>query len=275
MQLNRKAFIASFLFLSAAAVIFSYSRGKKPAEAVATLMIPPQTYSEGGGTSETTPSKILHDQQVMEEAIHQLYPSATNLEEIQKKILDLQNRTVMDHEKESSIFYIRVRHPRAEIAAQSANALAAAYIHHDLAKQQRYVAELKSRVAQKIQITTEEIVKLETEIKNLENQLRPTEVDLALQQRLDDAESKRQTLLQVYTERHPDVIELDKKIQSLREQVLPPSPALQEQLETARQHLANAHGVYQNLIREQNESLMEEGKIISQIRILQPAQPHR
>ena len=272
MQLNHKIVIASTSFLILGSALFVAVPKKSDVEAVATLLIPPQTYTEGGGTAATTPTKLLHNQAVMEEAIHQLHSSAIPLEDVQKKILDLQNRTSMDQEKGASLFHIRVRHSRANVASQTANALAAAYIHQDLAKQQRYVSELKNRIAHKIQTSAEEIVKLETEIKSLENQLRQTDVDTALQRRLDVAVNKRRTLLESYTERHPDVIELGKQIQSLQEQILPPSPALQEQLETARQHLANSHGTYQGLIREQNDSLIEEGKISSQIRIIQPAQ---
>ena len=209
---------------------------------------------------------------VMEKAVLKLEwaQAGDSAERMQKKILELQRAVSVVSQGGNGIVEIRARHVVSPESVKMANAVAGAYEEMDRAEAGAETRQFQDYLQRQFQNTQKKISELEEKIMRIEKNAPPAEVADGLRRDLDRAAAGRETLLKVFTAKHPEVIKLDEEINHLRQELAAlPQPegdvnALKAELEQARQ----AAGAFSSQLQDVQFKQAEE---TGHVRILRRA----
>lgn len=166
-------------------------------------------------------SEIITSLPVMETVVKDLglVDEGSSATEIMEQASDIQGGVSTSVATGTNIIYINVIHENPKLAADIANKVAEVYIVENLkekSKQSRAVREFIEKQLGEVSVTLEKSEEALARFKEIEV---PSGIALPLQGKLMELESKRQSLLQIYTERHPDVKKIDEEIAQVKEQL--------------------------------------------------------
>ena len=173
------------------------------------------------GNPLATQKMIITSLPVMEKVAIDLGLAGENasVTDVMSKAEELQGVVSVEVVSDTNILKIMVTYPEPKMAADIANEVAESYIAENLkekTKESRSVREFIERqlteVSAKLRISEDKLARF-NEIET------PSGIAVPLQGRLAELDSKRQGLLQIYTELHPDVRSVDEQIEDTRERL--------------------------------------------------------
>ena len=173
------------------------------------------------GDPLATQKMIITSLPVMEKVVMDLGLAGENasVTDVMSKAEELQGVVSVEVVSDTNILKIMVTYPEPKMAADIANEVAESYIAENLkekTKESRSVREFIERqlteVSAKLRISEDKLARF-NEIET------PSGIAVPLQGRLAELDSKRQGLLQIYTELHPDVRSVDEQIEDTRERL--------------------------------------------------------
>jgi tyrosine-protein kinase Etk/Wzc len=219
-------------------------------------------------------SRIITSLPVLEAVVKEmgLVDSDAGLEKITQKARELQPLVTTEVIADTNIIHIIVNHKNREVVALIANYIAKAYIDENLkekTKQSRSVREFVEgqleEVSNKLRICEDKLAEFkETEL--------PSGVALSMQNRLSDLQRRRGELLELYTQNHPDIINIDEQIKKASEElkIMP-----KQELEYSR--LTRDVEINSKLYRELKDKLeaarIAEAEKVEDVALVEPAMP--
>ena len=173
------------------------------------------------GDPLATQKMIINSLPVMEKVVMNLGLAGENAseEEVAGKAVEIQGVVSVEVVSDTNILKIMVTYPEPKAAADIANEVAESYIAENLkekTKESRGVREFIERqlieVSFKLRTSEDELARF-NEIET------PSGIAVPLQGRLAELDARRQGLLQLYTELHPDVRSVDQQIEETKERL--------------------------------------------------------
>lgn len=188
----------------------------------------------------------------------------------------LQGKVHTDIVPDTNIIRILVTHEDPDAAAVLANKIAEVYIEENLKRKSEQSRSVREFVEKQLNDTTKRLKDSENILARFQEQESPTGMGITLQNLLLDLEVQRKTLLEKYTENHPDVIGIDAKISEVKNNLkkLP-----QKELEYNRllREVEINNKIYRDLKNKLEAARIDEAEKISDVSLVDyavsPAKP--
>ncbi len=172
--------------------------------------------------------------------------------------------------RDTNIVEINVETGDPQEAANIANALAHAYQTWSLRKKNEQARSVREFVEQQLIDISKRLVDSEEDLKEFKETSDKASAIAAMQQQLVSLELEMASLLEEYTEQHPDVIETRAKIEELQLQ-LSSSPDLELKYQQLKRDVDTNTALYSMLKQRFEESRITEAEEVSGVTIVNPA----
>jgi len=281
--IRRRRWIIGFSFLVVLGASILYTNRQIPVyEASTTVKIEERrtitgllltdwfTYSPGDVM--TTEAQVIESYPIAEDAARRLgwIDEESAPAEVGRRACAIQDMVSTERLERSNLIQIRVVSNNPEEAAQVANTVAQVYKDKDTEKRNKQAREMREFIERQLRMTEIKLANAEEALKEFKERGAATGVALSLGNKLTDLEFKLASLLERYTEKHPEVVELKAKVASLKEQ-LKLVPA--EDLELARltREVKVNEESYTMLNKKYKEALITEAEKVEFVSIVNPA----
>lgn len=268
MPLKRKiaVFGLAFFFVFLTARYFKTSQRLPAANAKIRIET---KFSDQGEPLLLTQAKGITQQTTLEELLRRLNLLSSSLEKNQQKILEIQKQVQVVREGNTEIFNIVVRHPDPKWSREVASQLAQAFQTVELLEERRQAEAEEASLERQTAAALEEINMFEKNFKEIKNANTPGEVDVALANRLQEKQSKYAAMSETYTSLHPDMIELEKEMESLKLQIMDGPPLDMNAVSEAENKLREADSRYRQLRQKADEARLQKKAVTGHVTILE------
>lgn len=191
-------------------------------------------------------------------------------EEVLKVCKELQSQIRTKVLKSTNIIYITVKDPSPEMAAAIANTTAEAYIDVEFESRAKQARSVLNDIEKQLKSVTARLKRAEKEILELKSSGEATGIAVLLTDKLADLEAKKADLLTVYTEKHPELIGINKQIEAIRKR-LKTMPAGEIAYARANREVKALGGVYGNLTGRLSSARIAEARNVEEVKVLDPA----
>lgn len=268
MALKRKFIIFFLAFVCVFAAARYFQNNPRLAEASAKVRIETRL-SDTGESLLLTQAKGITQQTTMQELLRRLGRQSSSAEKNQQEILEIQKHLQVTREGNSEIFDIRVNHPDPKWAREIASQLAQSFQAVELLEEKAGTQAEESSLERQVQEARNEITELEATFRKVQNENRPSEVDNTLLDHLREKQSRYDDLSKTYTAAHPDMIELQNEIESLKAQINDGPPIDLNAVKIAENNLRDADARYRQLRQKLDDSRLLKGEISGRVKILE------
>ncbi|MBU2614062.1 MAG: hypothetical protein KKG87_00660, partial [Elusimicrobia bacterium] len=240
-----------------------------------TLIVPGITTEAAGWdtiTAINTEVKIIKSTLVAERTARKLFLlTEKTLPEKKQQIVDsIQGKVDADKIADSNLIRITCNSSDPGETAKFANATAEVYIEKGVEDRSRRARELREFIEKQMNEAEAKLKESEDKVKHFSEKNRTSGAGNALSSKLIDLQTKKTDLLKNYTEQHPDVIEINRQIKIIGEQLqqLP-----KEELDYARlvRNLKLNEDLYTMLAKRFKESQISEADRDQSAFIVTPA----
>ncbi len=268
MPLKQKIILSFLFLLLAGLVIYYFQHNTRVAEATAKIRIETKL-SDTGESLILTQAKGVTQQSTMEELLRRLGEYGPSQEENQRKILDIQKHVKVLQQGNAEIFNIQVKHKDAKWAREIASQLAQSFKVIELQKEREAAESYEKDLERQAVLALKKIDERQLELKKTKQQNTPTDIDIALAEKLRENEGEYRALSQMYKDTHPDIVEVNKQIDSLRAQILDGPPLDGAAVKSAENLLREADAAYRNLRQKLDDAGLEKQKIVGNVQIIE------
>ena len=223
----RRKWIVLFMFVLVYIVSVAFTNLKTPIyQTQSTVRIVQEASISGfspfmgsGFTTDMMASqaKLISSQAVAEQVVMKLglVGETQSSEEIQSKIAEVQGCISTSREESTDMIHIIVTHPDPVLAAKIANSTAEEFKEVNLLEKNKKARNIREFVEKQIKLSQERLSNLEEKIRDVQELGGVAGVRDSLQSQLNGLQLQRMELLQIYTDKHPDVIALNEQIDSI------------------------------------------------------------
>ncbi|MFH1618404.1 MAG: GNVR domain-containing protein [bacterium] len=244
---------------------------------------PPPSYSKIPGADVTTwdpwgmvatEIRIIQSVDIAEKAARHLgwITEASSPEDIHKASARTAASYKPAREEGSNLITISASAENPLLAADIVNAVVEAYMAHDLEERSRQAKKTLEDVAARKNEVEESLRSIERARQNFLEQNPGTGLGSALSSQLIDLETKRKNLLEKYTQNHPNVIEMDQRIQTIQSK-LGELPAQETELVRLTRELRINESLYTTLNRQYEEAKIVLASVVSFVSVVSRAVP--
>ena len=135
------------------------------------------------------------------------------------KAEELQGAVSVEVVSDTNILQIMVTYPEPKMAAEIANKVAESYIAENLKEKTKESRSVREFIERQLIEVSAKLRASEDKLARFNEIEAPSGIAVSLQGRLTELDSKRQGLLQLYTELHPDVRAIDEQIEETKERL--------------------------------------------------------
>ncbi len=176
--------------------------------------------------------------------------------------------------EEAGLIRLSVRLGNRIAAAELANALAESYQEYDLEEAGKQVKTSLQNIEKRMEQIKQGLAEAEAHRQHfLETNGSPLSSDL-MTAKLNDLQLKKKDLLGQYTEQHPDVIEISRRIRELEEKMAR-MPAKETELNRLTREVRTNEDLFATLSKQYEETKIEVNSLSSVVQIVDPAVPPR
>lgn len=223
-----------------------------------------------------TEVKIIKTRPVLERVARELnlIPKKAADREIYEAISYLSSIIKSELLPNTSLIRIEVVHPDPNKAAEIANKTAESYKLENLLEKNKEARTLREFLEVQLADIKERLKKSEDTLRGFKEKEGVTGIAVALTANLANLETEKSKLLQIYTEKYPDVAKLDEQINSLKQKMLNISA---KELEFARltREVELTEQTYKTFQSKFEEVRISEAEKVSDVSILDRASPPR
>lgn len=261
--LQPKPVLASGLILCLLSLVFGIWWMNRTEPPAAKIMI----QSTGGDDDDLSLllplSELFANKDILSEAVKSLSSSGIKSENLGKRVR-------VSNDNRSEVIRIVVSHPDRKQAAQEANAIAEAgkvfYLNRAVKKKDSEIELLKKELESK-QLLLNEVLEKK---KLLEASSAVQETNDVTERELQNKEAQLASLLETYTDQHPNVVDLKKQINYLRQTLAQVSalPSPTGEVQIIQGQYDTAASAYQAIHDKISETIIARGKIRSPINMI-------
>ncbi len=139
--------------------------------------------------------------------------------DIMSKAEELQGVVSVEVVSDTNILKIMVTYPEPKMAADIANEVAESYIAENLKEKTKESRSVREFIERQLIEVSAKLRASEDKLARFNEIEAPSGIAVSLQGRLTELDSKRQGLLQLYTELHPEVRSIDEQIEETKERL--------------------------------------------------------
>lgn len=192
-------------------------------------------------------------------------------EEVQARVAEVQSKITVLARQPEGLLDIKASADRAELAAGLANATAEVFQQKDVEEAKRFAREQQAFFERRSRVSLEKIEMLGKQLQALREKESELQAAAALKDELSDLEGRRQRLLEKFTPRHPDIIDLEKQINYLEAEIASFPADDQERLKVENE-LHTEETNYRTLQEQYQKAQLHEAAQTGSVRIVQLAQ---
>ncbi|KPK96861.1 MAG: hypothetical protein AMJ95_11960 [Omnitrophica WOR_2 bacterium SM23_72] len=184
-----------------------------------------------------------------------------SLEKTQDVVASLQRLVTVKPIQATNIIEIMVAGEEPKKAMELANTIATTYIEEDLEIKQKQSKTVRKFIEAQLAAIERRLDQNEESLKKFGDQIRVTQVDSTLKNKLSALELELIGLSQKYTDKHPNIRQLKEQIKDLRDQVKSPQARADRdklsQLNRKRQELLEKYTENHPAVQEINEQIKD------------------
>ncbi len=282
---NKRKWIVLFAF---ACTLFStafYTRLQKPvykSQAVVKIQ-PPASYAKIPGADlgnwdpwgmVATEIRVIHSNDISERAARNLgwINSVSNPEDVSKSVSGIASSFKAERIQDSNLIGMTAAGPNPLLAADIVNAVVDAYISYDLEERSRQAKKTLEDISARKNEVEESLRSLERSKQNFLEQNPDSGMGGALAGQFVDLEARRKELLKKYTAQHPEIIQIDQRIQSIQSK-LAGFPSQELELARIVRELRMNEEIYTALNRQYEEAKIGLASVVSFVSVISKAVP--
>lgn len=194
----------------------------------------------------------------------------STIDEINRAIMELRGCVSTEIIKQTNIIEITATSNDAKRAANLANTVAEVYVEENLLEKNKQARTVRQFIEEQLSGIENRLRENEERIKDYGEKVKNIRIAEAVQKKMTELEFEKVTLLQKYTEEHPQVKQVEDQIKQLEEQFGGFSDEELEYARLAREVEINKK-LYANLKEKLEEARITEAQKIGDISIVNPA----
>lgn len=216
--------------------------------------------------------KVLTGRSVMEKVAYRLglIDEDMTLDESNRIVLGLQGAVKAETLEGTNIIAIIVQHESPEMAAKIADAVADVYIKVDIEEKGERARNVRIFIEEQLADAEKRLGKAEEDLKAFKEKEGATGIAVELQNNIIVLERQKVDLRKIYTEKYPDVVEVNKRIEELKER-LKTMPASELEFARLTREFSVSDGSYRLLLSKLDEARIAEAEKVEDVKIVNPA----
>lgn len=224
------------------------------------------------GDPMASQTKVIQSFAVLERAARRLgrLSAASSQDEITAHVLELQGMLSVTVVESTDVIRLVIEGPHPDETARTVTAIAEAYQEANLMEKNSQARALREFAGQQLKDVEAQLLIMEEQLAAYESQGQAQRASLAAATQIAQLEAERDGLLHQYTERHPNVRQLDERIASLRAQLGDTPEAVVAYAQLKREHEL-ADQTYRNLKTKYEEARLAEAEEVPDVAIVNPA----
>jgi polysaccharide biosynthesis transport protein len=163
-------------------------------------------------------AKIITSGRVLKNAVVELGLISKDATEAQimQQVRAIRGGVSADLVPETNLIRINVTHRDPQMAANISNKVAESYIIDNVNLKSKRTRDLREFIEKRLEEVSDKLKTSEDTLAKYKETELSSDLTLSLQNRLDELEKRRQDLLQIYTESHPDIENIDIDIKEIK-----------------------------------------------------------